>query len=219
MSIEDSSYKIVIKEVGSTIQVTQKVHITSTSSMEAMDSNHEEKVMIWHQMMIELRRNDKVARTAEEEVVQETPNFEVDLENVEGNERLGDRSSGNINSNTRTNTMCFSFASQDLIAATITPQPLKNGKQQVENKECQNQEESDSLSQPPGFESPVKLDLAIHEAMEKIKEGKKTTKRSKRILEKSKRTLNRRRRVSTSSSNTSKSIQKLAKESLKIGKL
>ncbi|KAJ8446698.1 hypothetical protein Cgig2_002860 [Carnegiea gigantea] len=154
-------------------------------------------------------------------------------------------SSGNINSNTRTNTACFSqngyskeilklaqhlpplevekqqmnndyyppcFASQDLVAATITPQPLKNVEPQVKNKKGQNQEET------PGFKSPVKLNLAIHEAMEKSKEGKKTTKRSKRILEESK-TLNRRRRVSTSSSNTSESIQKLVKESLKIGKL
>ena len=110
------------------------------------------------------------------------------------------------------------FASQDLVAATITPQPLENVEQPVKNKKGQNQAESDSLSQPPGFKSPVKLNLTIHEAMEKTKEGKKTTKRSKRILEESK-TLNRRRRVSTSSSNTSESIQKPAKESLKIGKL
>ena len=83
---------------------------------------------------------------------------------------------------------------------------MENVEQQVENKEGLNQEESNSLSQPPGFESPVKLDLAIHEAVEKSKEGKKTTKRSKRILEESKRKLNRRKRVSTSSGNTSKSI-------------
>ncbi|KAJ8425771.1 hypothetical protein Cgig2_014885 [Carnegiea gigantea] len=161
-------------------------------------------------------------------------------------------SGGNINSNIRTNTTCFSqngyseeilklaqhlpplevekqqmnngyyppgFASQDLVAATITPQPLENVEQQVENKKGQNQEESDSLSQHPCFESPVKLDLVIHEVMEQSNEGKKTTKISKRILEESKRTLNKRRRVSTSSSNTSESIQKLAKESLEIGKL
>ena len=73
------------------------------------------------------------------------------------------------------------FTNQDLAAATVTPQPLENVEQQVENKEGQNQE-SDSLSQSPSFESPVNLDLAIHEAMEKRKERKKTTKRSKRIL-------------------------------------
>ena len=77
-----------------------------------MTSNHKEKDddmasdddVVWS----ELRRNDKMARTIEEEAVQETPNFEIDLENVEGNERSRDRSNGNINSNTRTNTACFS---------------------------------------------------------------------------------------------------------------
>ncbi|KAJ8433201.1 hypothetical protein Cgig2_004333 [Carnegiea gigantea] len=185
-------------------------HTTSTSSMEAMDSNHEEKdddlASDDDVACSELRRNDKMARTTEEEAVQETSNFEIDLENVEGNGKFGGRYNGNINSNTRTNTVCFSQNgySEEILKLEQDLPPL----------EGQNQEESDSLSQALGFESPIKLDLAIHEAMEKSKEGKKTTKRSKRILEESKRTLNKRRRVSTSSGNTSE-----RKEYLKIGKL
>ncbi|KAJ8446697.1 LOW QUALITY PROTEIN: hypothetical protein Cgig2_002859 [Carnegiea gigantea] len=74
-SIEDSGYRIVIKKVGSTVQVIQKVHTTSNSSMEAMDSNHEEKdddVALDDDVACsELRRNDKMARTMEEEAVQE----------------------------------------------------------------------------------------------------------------------------------------------------
>ncbi|KAJ8425772.1 hypothetical protein Cgig2_014886 [Carnegiea gigantea] len=73
MSIKDSSYRIVIKEVGSTAQVIQKVHTTSNSSMEAMDSNHEEKdddlALDDDLACSELRRNDKMARTTEEEAV------------------------------------------------------------------------------------------------------------------------------------------------------
>ncbi|KAJ8447486.1 hypothetical protein Cgig2_019480 [Carnegiea gigantea] len=66
---------IVIKEVSSTVQVIQKVHTTSNSSMEAMNSNHEEKdddVALDDDVACsELRRNDKMARTTEEEAVQE----------------------------------------------------------------------------------------------------------------------------------------------------
>jgi len=78
MSIEGSGYRIVIKEVGSIVQVIQKVHTTSTSSKEAMDSNHEEKdddlASDDDVACSELRRNDKMARTTEEEAVQETLN-------------------------------------------------------------------------------------------------------------------------------------------------
>ncbi|KAJ8451107.1 hypothetical protein Cgig2_026916 [Carnegiea gigantea] len=145
---------IVIKEVGSTVQVIQKVQTTSTSSMEAMDSNHEEKDddMTSNDDVAcnELRRNDKMARTTEEEAVQETPNFEIDLENVEGNESQNGYSKEILKlaqylpplevEKQQMNNDYYppGFGSQDLVAATITSQPLENVEQQVKNKEGQN---------------------------------------------------------------------------------
>ena len=168
--------------------------------------------------------------------VEKSPNFEFNGINVEGSEQSGDKPCPSSNSVTRTNTVNFSqngFLEE--ILKTTQPHLLeveKIGKLQrnsnhmppgfenyaSKNAElipkyldgCPQPEISQELSHPPGFDSPVRLDLSICESLERREEGKKATK--KQLKDNRKKVLMKKRASSRSSSRASNSCQRIAKE-------
>jgi len=117
LQIENLGFKIKVREVGSFIKVTHKVHAsTRASPMEVTDSNDgvvgfvdiDDEEAAKDEFHSNDHRDDVLV--AEEEAngsVEKSPNFEFNGSNVDGSEQSGDKPCASINSVSRTNTVNF----------------------------------------------------------------------------------------------------------------
>ena len=179
-----------------------------------------------------------MAKEEANDSIEKSSNFEFNRSNVEGSEQSGDKPSESINSNTRTNTVSFSQNNfSEKILKTTQPYLLevekigkllrnsdhvplgfenyggRNAELIPNSLDGSTQPEiSQEIFHPPDFDSPVRLDLSIHESLERSKEGKKATKKQK---DNRKKVLIKKRASSRTSSRASDTYQRIAKESIK----
>ncbi|KAJ8437823.1 hypothetical protein Cgig2_013439 [Carnegiea gigantea] len=194
-----------IREVRSSIQVTQKVHASTRAlSMEAVDSNEgavrfedtgdelasQDKVQHNDQ-----RKGDKMAEEKANESAEESPNFEFSGKTIEGNGNPEDKPNESIKSDTRTKTISFSQTGFSKEIHKTTQQNLSEAEGTTQPGY------SEEISPSPGFGSPMRLELPLRESLEKSKAGKNSTK--KKLEDNRKKVLSMKRMSSQTSCRTS----------------
>jgi len=252
LHLEDSGYRLKVKEVGPVFQVGQSPLVSSPSpSAEAMDSNNgvvgfedlEDDGTCGGTWVADLdgevvKETSEVQMDLGGEVAKETPEIQIASNPAQVDGKATDIQAESINSSARTKAACFSHneCSEDainrhLLSLEVTKGRLQthrddlqtqglenlvmaqtdfnatvpNAKQPLEEGMIQWQQQEEVLSQPPGFERPTRA------SNEKKKNSNQMTRGSRQNFSKG--------HSPAVSSHSSDSIQKLAKEALRIGEL